>query len=129
MSKIGFIKTFFVWAMAVVAIVMISSCSKETVSKESLFVGTWDCTEDSEPNGIFNKDYVYYFDASGIFYNVYDGKNYARGTYHVNDTDLFIVIGTSQIHWDVTIISDTKVSLYSTRSGYEPGSATLVKRK
>lgn len=106
-----------------------NSCSKESNSPDAIFIGRWDCTESNEPHGIFIKDYVFDFDKSGVFYNVYDGERYSRGTYTVSDKDLYIQLSKTQVHWNVEIISKTQVKLSSTRSGYSPGSATLVKRK
>ena len=107
----------------------LSSCSKETNSLDSIFIGRWDCTESNEPHGIFIKDYVFDFDKSGVFYNVYDGERHSRGTYNVSDKDLYIQLSKTQVHWSVEIISKTQVKLSSTRKGYSPGSAILVKRK
>lgn len=108
-----------------ILLAILSSCSKEDPISQNPFVGKWQCYENKEPNGIFNKDYIYFFDASGVFYNIYDGEEHERGVYHGNDRDLYINIGSSLIHWDVVSISTSEMELYSTRSGYSPGSAKL----
>lgn len=108
---------------------ILNSCSKDSNSPDAIFIGRWDCTESNEPNGIFIKDYVFDFDKSGVFYNVYDGERYSRGTFTVSDKDLYIQLSKTQVHWDVEIISKTQVKLSSTRTGYSPGYAILVKRK
>lgn len=106
-----------------------NSCSKESNSPTAIFIGRWDCTESNEPHGIFIKDYVFDFDESGVFYNVYDGERHSRGTYNVSEKDLYIQLSKTQVHWNVEILSKTQVKLSSTRTGYSPGSAILVKRK
>lgn len=108
---------------------ILNSCSKDSNSPDAIFIGRWDCTESNEPNGIFIKDYVFDFDKSGVFYNVYDGERYSGGTFTVSDKDLYIQLSKTQVHWDVEIISKTQVKLSSTRTGYSPGYAILVKRK
>ena len=108
---------------------ILNSCSKDSNSPDAIFIGRWDCTESNEPNGVFIKDYVFDFDKSGVFYNVYDGERYSRGTFTVSDKDLYIQLSKTQVHWDVEIISKTQVKLSSTRTGYSPGYAILVKRK
>ena len=125
----GFLKTFYVLVIAMAACASVSSCSKEPAAIESVFVGTWDCTESNEPNGIFETGDICIFDAAGIFYKEYNGEWLNRGTFNGNKRDLYMQTGSYQIHWDVTFLSDTKVSLYSTRSGYPAGTATIVKRK
>ena len=73
------------------------------------------------------QDYVYSFDKSGIFYNIYDGEEYERGVFHANDRDLYINIGSSLIHWEIQSCKDSELMLYSTRSGYTPGICKLVR--
>ena len=107
---------------------ILSSCTKQDMSKyDSPVCGKWQCIESSEPNGIFIKDYVYSFDKSGIFYNIYDGEEYERGVFHANDRDLYINIGSSLIHWEIQSCKDSELMLYSTRSGYTPGICKLVR--
>lgn len=130
-SKMFFIffKRLVICVSLIVLACVQNSCSKESNSPESIIIGRWDCTESNEPQGIFIKDYVFDFDESGVFYNVYDGERHSRGTYNVNDNDLYIQLSKTQVHWDVEFISKTQVKLSSTRTGYSPGSAILVKRK